>query len=125
MESDEADREGLRQAHRDMIEAMLARDVERLETLLDTGYVLVHMTGYRQPRAEWLSEVASGAMRYHRAREHSIGVEVAGDRAEVVGRDVVEATIHGFHGTWNLQLVTGYVRRGGAWLATGTVASIY
>lgn len=30
METDEADREGLRQAHRDMIEAMLARDVARL-----------------------------------------------------------------------------------------------
>lgn len=108
-----------------MIKAMLARDVARLDALLDSGYVLTHMTGYRQPKTEWLSEVASGAMRYHGAVERSIDVDVEGDRAVVVGRDVVEATIHGAHGTWSLQLTTELLRRGGRWIAMKTDASTF
>lgn len=121
----ESDKESLRVAHRAMVAAMLARDVARLDALLEDGYVLTHMTGMRQSKADWLEAVASGTMRYHAARERSVEVEVVGDRAEVVGRDVVEATIYGAHGTWNLQLVTDFVRHGGQWRAAGTVASTF
>lgn len=121
----EADKAKLQQAYRDMIRTMLDRKTDALGALLDSGYVLTHMTGMRQSKADWLDAVATGRMLYHAARERSIEVEVNGDRAELVGRSVVEATIYGAHGTWNLQLVTQYVRRGGEWLATGTVASTF
>jgi hypothetical protein len=43
----------------------------------------------------------------------------------VVGKDVVDATIWGSRGTWNLQLTTRYERRDGEWIALKTVARTF
>ena len=41
-------------------EAMVAGDAEALGALLARDFTLVHITGYRQPKAEWLADVRSG-----------------------------------------------------------------
>ena len=64
-------------------------------------------------------------MRYHAAREVSLRVQVDGERASAVGRHVVDATIWGGRGTWNLQLATDFDRAGGRWLAARTVATLF
>jgi hypothetical protein len=113
------------QAHHDLWSAMLSRDRAQLAALLDEGYRLTHMTGYRQPAREWLDAVESGEMRYHAAREKSVTVEVTGSAAVLVGRSVVDATIYGARGTWNLQLTTQYRHVDGRWLAPNTVATTF
>lgn len=112
-------------AYRDMYKAMIGRHIEHLDTLLDHDYSLTHMTGYRQPRLEWLDAIKSGQMRYHSAQERSVQVELNGDTATVVGRSVVDATIYASRGTWNLQLATSYQRVNGKWLAMNTVATTF
>ncbi len=112
-------------AHREMYRAMLSGRTDQLAPLLDDGYVLTHMTGFRQPKREWLAAIESGEMRYHAAEEESVRVEVSRDTAVLVSRSVVTATIYGARGTWNLQLTTRYERRRGAWIAKSTVATTY
>ena len=112
-------------AYRVMYRGMLDRDTALLDDLLDSEYTLTHMTGYRQSRAEWLQQIASGEMRYHSAQPHSTAVEITGDTAVLVGKDVVDATIWGSRGTWNLQLTTTYQRRDGAWIALHTIATTF
>ena len=121
----DVDRADLLEAHRALWRGMLERDVDLLDGLLDDAYTLTHMTGYEQPKAEWLADVESGRMRYHSTRPPSTSVDVTGDRAVVVGRDVVDATIWGSRGTWNLQLTTTYQRHDGDWTALRTVATTY
>lgn len=94
-----------------MCRAMLDRRTDRLDPLLDDQYSLTHITGYRQPKREWLSAIDSDEMRYHSAQERSVTIDVTGDTAVLVGRSVVTATIYGARGTWNLQLTTNYTRR--------------
>ena len=108
-----------------MYRGMIERDTSLLDDLLDSAYTLTHMTGYRQPRKEWLQQIDSGEMQYHSAQPRSTSVEVIGDTAVLVGRDVVDATIWGGRGTWNLQLTTTYERRDGAWIAVRTVATTF
>jgi hypothetical protein len=110
-----------------MYQAMIDGDTEALASLLDPSYTLTHMTGYLQPKAEWLEQISSGRMRYHSAQEQDrvVVVAVSGDTARLVSRDVVEATIWGSRGTWNLQLTTDYVRRGGTWCAIRTEATTF
>jgi hypothetical protein len=112
-------------AYRDMYRGMLEQDTHLLDELLDDEYTLEHMTGYVQPKREWLQHIASGRMRYHSERETSTGVTITGDGAVLVGRSVVDATIWGGRGTWRLQLTTRYERRDGQWLAVDTVATTY
>jgi hypothetical protein len=113
------------EAYRAMCSGMLERDIVLLDGLLADDYTLTHMTGYVQPKCEWLAQIDSGRMRYHSARPQSTSVDLTGDTAVLVGRDVVDATIWGSRGTWNLQLTTTYERRGDAWIAVRTVAATF
>ena len=113
------------EAHRAMYRGMLERDTALLDDLLDDEYTLTHMTGYVQPKREWLQQIDSGRMQYHSAQPHSLSAEVGSDTAVVVSQDLVDATIWGSRGTWNLQLTTTYERRDDEWVAARTVATTY
>jgi hypothetical protein len=98
---------------------MVAGDADALDALLIEDFTLVHMTGYRQPKAEWLADVRSGAVTYHAMED----VDVSGDAPVVTARTWTAATIWGPSGTWSLQLRILFPRDGSAWLATHTVAA--
>jgi len=104
---------------------MLERRTDTLSALLDDSFTLTHMTGRVQTKAEWLTAIDASQMRYHAEQERSVTIEVTGDKAVLVGRNVVTATIYGSRGTWSLQLSTDYVRREGTWVATRMVASTF
>ncbi len=119
------DEVALREAYRQMIKAMLDRRVAELDALLAGEFALTHITGYRQPKREWIEAVRSGQMRYHAAEEKSVVVQVTGDTAVLVGRSIVTATIYGAHGNWNLQLTTSYRRQDDRWIAVDTIAATF
>ena len=48
-----------------LCDAMVAADTKAIDALLTDYCVLTHMTGYPQPKVEWLGDIANGAMRYH------------------------------------------------------------
>ena len=45
------DRELCQAAYQEMYRAMIAKDIPALSAVLDDSFVLVHMTGMRQPKA--------------------------------------------------------------------------
>ncbi|MGW7528018.1 nuclear transport factor 2 family protein [Streptomyces sp. NPDC054783] len=47
-------------ACRAYLQAMAEGDTEVLDALLDAEFTLTHMTGYVQPRTEWLSQLRAG-----------------------------------------------------------------
>jgi Domain of unknown function (DUF4440) len=106
-------------------QTMIAGDADALGDLLADDFVLVHMTGYRQPKAEWLADVRSGAMSYHAMTDVDVSVDVSGEAPVVTARTRTAATIWGATGTWPLQLRIAFTRDGGAWVAAGTVASTW
>jgi hypothetical protein len=107
-------------------DAMVAGDANALGALLADGFILTHMTGYRQPRAEWLDSVRSGEMTYHAITDIEVLVDVEDPaRPVVTARTRTEATIWGASGTWPLQLRIRFTRVGGSWLASDSVASTW
>lgn len=121
----EDDRAAILRAGRERNRAMLDGDLARLDALLADDFTAIHITGYGQPKAEWLEQVASGEMAYHDVEEVSADVEVDGDTAVLTTRNRMTATINGADGTWPLESVTGYERRGGVWVATTSRSSTY
>lgn len=61
MSDDEAQ---ILRANTDQNRRMVEADTHALEALLTPGFELVHITGYAQPKAEWLEEIRSGGMAY-------------------------------------------------------------
>jgi hypothetical protein len=111
--------------YEDQRRAMVAGDADALGELLAADFTLVHMTGYRQPKAEWLADVRSGAMTYHAMADVDVSVDVSGDAPVVTARTRTAATIWGASGTWPLQLRITFKRAGSSWIAAGTVASTW
>ena len=105
--------------------AMVAGDADALGPLLAEDFTLVHMTGYRQPKAEWLADVRSGAMTYHSIEDIEVTVGVSGGAPVVTVRTRTAATIWGASGTWPLQLRITFRRAGDSWVASGAVASTW
>lgn len=120
------DKEQIVRLYEDMLQHMIAKDTISLGGLLSDDSVLVHMTGHRQSKAEYLREIASGVLNYYSAQTDSIDITVDGDKARLIGRSRVNAAVYGGERhTWPLQMDSKLERIGGLWKITWTKASTY
>ncbi|MEE1765239.1 nuclear transport factor 2 family protein [Streptomyces sp. SP18BB07] len=118
-------REEVLAAYRAHLRAMADGDTDSLDDLLDDGFTLTHITGYQQPKAEWLSQMRAGQFVYHSVIEKNVTVDVEGDTARLVGRIVTEATVYGTHADWPLQFTMDWARGGETWTALRSVATTW
>jgi len=99
--------------------AMIASDTVRLGAMMDDGIILRHITGMTQTKREWLEEVASGSMKYHKIEKRDVVVTSNSDgSASVSFTSVITATIWGSYGTWTLSGTMRLVKRSGRWIRT-------
>ena len=96
-----------------------------MEHRLAPEFILTHITGYPQPRAEWLDEVKRGSMRYYDFKEVETDLQIAGDHATLVSRNLVDANIWGTHHTWQLQQTVTLRKNGDSWIIEKSVATLY
>lgn len=114
------------ECYRLMYEGMVKKDEELLQKVLDSSFVLVHMTGMRQPKAEFIRAVQDGTLNYSSARHQYIDVEVKGKEAELTGKSLVHASVFGGGwNTWRLQLRCRLKKTDGEWLITEAKAYTY
>ena len=121
-----SDQEQCRTAYIEMYRAMIAKDIPALSTVLDDSFVLVHMTGMRQPKTAFLKAVANGTLNYASAEHDSMDVTVQGDAAALIGKSRVRAAVFGggWH-TWRLEQDLMLVKNDGRWLITLSEAGTY
>lgn len=107
--------------------AMVAKDIVKLNQLLAPTMTLRHMTGYVQPKLEWINQIQNGEMVYYSSTEDQIkDIRVDGDHASLVGQNRVKASVWGSAvATWPLQMEVEFTRENGHWTITNQVASTY
>lgn len=112
--------------YRAQLDAMTRHDTPALGQLLTGDFFLTHITGYVQPRAEWLSEMDAGQFRYHSiAPQGEPRIDVVGDSATLEHRIITDATVYGARNRWRLAFLQSFVRREGVWLASKSVATTW
>ena len=120
------DTEQIQEQYRKMYDAMIRKDAGVLSDILDDSFVLVHMTGMRQPKAVFIQSVLDGTLNYYSAQHENVPVRVNGDSAELTGQSRVNAAVFGGgRHTWRLQQVITLKKTDGVWRMTGAVASTY
>ncbi|MBD5312350.1 MAG: nuclear transport factor 2 family protein [Bacteroides sp.] len=116
----------LRQMYSDMYRYMISKDTTSLGKMLDDRFVLVHMTGMRQPKHEYLRAIADGTLNYYTCTDSDIDIKIEGDTARMTGRSYVNAAVFGGgRHTWPLCLDTDLRLVYGQWLMTETRASTF
>lgn len=120
------DKQQIDALYREMYRAMIAKDTAALDTVLDEQAVLVHMTGMRQPKREYIRAIAGGTLNYYHADVDETIIHVDGDKATMTGRSRVNAAVFGGgRNTWRLQLECTLVRTDGRWRFLEMKASTY
>ena len=126
VQSQNTDQQQIRELYATMYNAMVAKDTATLSRIHADDFVLVHMTGMRQSKREYLDAVADGTLNYYTAVHEQTEVTVEGDRATLTGRSRVTAAVFGGgRHTWPLQLCSRLVRRDGRWQFVEARASTY
>lgn len=120
------DKELLTENYNKMYRCMVEKNTSELSKLLDDCFVLVHMTGRKQDKTEYLQYIQDGILNYYSAEHADIDITINGNNAKLRGRSRVEAAVFGGNrSAWNLQLDIEYVNKNNKWLQTKAVASTY
>ena len=119
-------KEELEKLYHVMWQAMLQKDIPALDKMHDEGFVLVHMTGMRQPKDEFLRAIRDGDLNYFTEQTEHVLIDVNEDKAILTGQSKVEAAVFGgSRNTWPLQLVFEVEKRNGQWVLINAKASTY
>ena len=120
------DEQMIRDAYIRMYGGMIAKDESILREVLDDSFVLVHMTGMRQPKEVFIKAVLNGTLNYFSAKHENMPVEISGNTAVLTGQSYVVAAVFGGGRTgWHLQQKCSLKKTDGVWKITRSVASTY
>ena len=121
-----SDQEKIARCYQEMYRGMISKDKNVLLDVLDDPFVLVHMTGLRQSKMDFIQAVEDGALNYYSADHQRMEVNVYGNRAELIGQSRVNAAVFGGgRNTWRLQLKLKLEQTAGVWKITEARASTY
>lgn len=120
------DEQQIIELYRAVNQAMVAKDIDKLDRILADGMHLVHMTGYDQTKDEWFAQIRSEQMRYYSTKEENIkDIKIEGNKASFIGQSRVDARIYGSRYTWRLQVKNYFEKRNGEWIIVRQEASTY
>lgn len=121
-----ADEQQIVALYREMYRYMISKDTASLGKMLSDDFVLVHMTGMRQSKQEYLRAIANGTLNYYSEELDAAPFQIDGDLARIKGQSRVSAAVFGGgRHTWRLQLDITLLRSGNDWSITGARASTY
>ena len=120
------DKELLTQCYHMMYRGMIEKNMELLSESLDESFVLVHMTGMRQTKSQYMDYIANGTLNYYSEKTEHLEITVQREQAQLVGQSKVNAAVFGGgKHVWSLQLSMKAVKRNGKWYMTEAIASTY
>ena len=121
------DKEQIIQLYKEVYTAMVNKDRAELDRVHDDSFVLVHMTGMRQPKEVYISSIMDGTLNYYSAEHENMPVEISSDGTAVLtGQSYVAAAVFGGgKSNWRLQQKCSLKKIGGTWKITRSVASTY
>jgi ketosteroid isomerase-like protein len=122
---DDHDRSAILEDYRSQHRAMIEGRTDVLDELLAEQFTATPISGYEQPKAEWLAQIRSGDFTYHRIEEKHVSINVDGDTAVLAGQAAVTVTIGGSRGTWNLESTLQYVEQDGRWTVARSRSTTY
>ncbi|MBQ7714383.1 MAG: nuclear transport factor 2 family protein [Clostridia bacterium] len=120
------DEEAIRGLYRDYWRYMIEKDAGGLRRIMADDYYLLHMTGVRQSKEEFIKGLLGGTFNYFSADHDGIDVEISENSAKMTGRSLVSAAVYGGgKHTWRLQGDFTLRKEKGRWKLTSSKASTY
>jgi ketosteroid isomerase-like protein len=104
-------------------DAMVNKDTETLDNILDDNYILVHITGYHQRKEEWLEQIENEEMKYFKTMPQKITITIDGNIAMLICDTKIDARIYGFRNTWSMKMEMHFEKHGDNWYPVNAIAT--
>ena len=116
----------IKKIYSEMYKNMISKDIYQLGKLLDDSFILIHMTGMRQSKKEYLEAIKNGTLNYFSEEADHICIKTTGEYASLIGQSRVDAAVFGSgRNTWKLELNINLIKKNGQWIITEIRASTY
>lgn len=84
-------------------EAIIKKDAETLNEIMDDDYILTHMSGKTQTKAEYISELMDGTLNYYKSTIIHPQISIFEENyAKIIADIELDAKVYGIKGTWTL-----------------------
>ena len=104
---------------RQINDAMIAKDKNRLDQLYSDDRKFVHMSGKTQSKQEYLAEIMDGTLNYYQTDLRDIEIHVDGNSAELDATSLFKAKVYGMSGTFPMHTTARFTKIDGRWICTG------
>ena len=96
--------------------AMIEKNFEKLNELLDDNYTLRHMSGKIQTKDEYIDEIMDGTLNYYKSIIHNPNIIIKEKDKAILKADVtLDAKVYGMKGTWTLHSEQTMEKINGKW----------
>ena len=120
------DKKQIAALYEQMYKAMITKDMVALDSLHASEFVLTHMTGMKQTKAQYLEAIRTGMLNYYSAVTDHLDIQVADNHAVMSGYSQVAAAVFGGdRHTWHLLLCFTLAKRNSRWYFIRANASTY
>ena len=83
--------------------AMIEKNFDALDEILDDDYTLTHMSGKTQTKQEYIDEIMDGTLNYYKSTIHCPQIKIIEETKAIFNADVtLDAKVYGIKGTWTL-----------------------
>lgn len=110
---------------RQLSKLTIEKDINGINKILSDDFTLTHITGYVQRKKEWLEEIELERMKYYSSQEVSIKIDINGNKATLIDRNIIEARIYGSRNNWRIQQTMYLEKVHGVWIIFKSVASTF
>ena len=113
------DVEQITSLYEELQQALIDKDMDKLNELLPDDYTAIHITGRRQTKEEWLADIANGEMNYYEFIDMRYDLANDGDEVVMTVSQRIRARIYGSEGTWSIPGERRFAQVDGQWRIVG------
>lgn len=115
----------LHEIYRTLVDGMIEKDTHAIDRIMMDGSHIIHITGYKQKKCEWLQDVQSETMKYYSVREEFLEIIYREKTARVIARNLVDARTDGYRNVWPLELTIFLAKFGKEWMISNIETKMY
>lgn len=96
--------------------AIIDKNEDKLKEIISDDYELIHMSGKKQSKSEFIDEIMDGTLNYYKSEIDDPTILHDDDNnASLIADVTLTAKVYGINGKWTLNTVVGFKKIDDVW----------
>lgn len=104
-------------------DALISKNFDTLDEIIDDSYTLTHMSGKKQEKKEFFKELKENILNYYESKIELPIITINNDIAKIVVDITLNAKVYNISGQWTLNSIIELKKRNNEWYFTKWLTS--